>query len=241
MITKIMVAEDNTIDYLCYQNYFSNDKTINFVGHAKDGETAINMYNETNPDLIFLDLGLPKKNGLEVLENISKQKSKCQCNVIIVSGDSNLKGLLSDTQKVYRIIHKPVDTDQIKNAVYDFRKDQRYYMFPTKKCNTLLMHLNINPYTKTGKILTSIIHHCYQDIDLLDNNMEAIYLIISREFCCPVKNVQSSLRSSINTINRYSNDELLNEIFYLKNKKNITMSPKKFISGFVTYLNNITE
>ena len=241
MITKIMVAEDNTVDYMCYQNYFSNDTTINFVGHAKDGETAINMYNEKNPDLLFLDLGLPKKNGLEVLENIVKKENKNECNVIIVSGDSNLKSLLSNTKKVYRIIQKPIDYNQIKNAVYDFKKDQRYYMFPTKKCNTILMHLNINPYTKTGKILTSIIHHCYQDIDLLDNNMIVIYRIISREFCCSVKNVQSSLRSSINTINRYSNDELLNEIFYLKNKKNITMSPKKFISGFVTYLNNITE
>lgn len=240
MITKIMVAEDNTVDYLCYQNYFSNDTTINFVGHAEDGETAINMYKEKNPDLLFLDLGLPKKNGLEVLEKISNIESKCQSNVIIVSGDSNLKRLLSDMQKVYRIIHKPVNSDQIKNAVYDFKKDQRYYKFPAKECNTILMQLNLNPYTKTGKILTRIIHHCYQDIDLLDN-MNAIYHIISRESSCSVKNVQSSLRSSINTINRHSNDQILNEILYLKNAKNITISPKRFISGFVTYLNNIEQ
>ena len=51
MMTKIMVAEDNTVDYSCYQSYFSKDKTISFVGLAQDGETAINMYKEKNPDI----------------------------------------------------------------------------------------------------------------------------------------------------------------------------------------------
>ena len=83
MMTKIMVAEDNTVDYSCYQNHFSEDKTISFVGLAQDGETAINMYKEKNPDILFLDLGLPKKNGLEVLEDIEKFDTRN--NVIIIT------------------------------------------------------------------------------------------------------------------------------------------------------------
>ena len=83
MITKIMVAEDNTVDYSCYQSYFSKDTTINFVGHALDGETAIKMYKEKNPDILFLDLGLPQKNGLEVLEEIEKFDTRN--NVIIIT------------------------------------------------------------------------------------------------------------------------------------------------------------
>ena len=71
MVTRIMVAEDNTSVFSCYQNYFSKDKTIEFIGHAQDGDTAIKMYKEKNPDLLFLDLRLPKKNGLEILNELT--------------------------------------------------------------------------------------------------------------------------------------------------------------------------
>ena len=43
MVTRIMVAEDNTSVFSCYQNYFSKDKTIEFIGHAQDGDTTVKM------------------------------------------------------------------------------------------------------------------------------------------------------------------------------------------------------
>lgn len=62
-MTRIMVAEDNTHIFSCYQNFLSKDKTIEIVGHALDGESAVDMYIETKPDILILDLKLPKKNG----------------------------------------------------------------------------------------------------------------------------------------------------------------------------------
>ena len=43
-MTRIMVAEDNTHIFSCYQNFLSKDKTIEIVGHALDGESAVDMY-----------------------------------------------------------------------------------------------------------------------------------------------------------------------------------------------------
>ena len=40
MNTKIIIAEDNTSIFSCYQNFLSKDKTIEIIGHALDGETA---------------------------------------------------------------------------------------------------------------------------------------------------------------------------------------------------------
>ena len=109
MVTKIMVAEDNTSVFSCYQNYFSKDKTIEFIGHAQDGETAVKMYKEKNPDLLFLDLRLPKKNGLEILNDLTEYENvNHKCNVIVVSGDAELRHSLYNTRKVYKIIPKPV-------------------------------------------------------------------------------------------------------------------------------------
>lgn len=148
MITRIMVAEDNTVDYSCYQSYFSKDTTINFVGHAQDGETAIKMYKEKNPDLLFLDLGLPKKNGLEVLDVIEKYDN--ENNVIIITGDAKLKSNISNTKKVYRIISKPIKYDSLERAITDFKKEQ--------------LHINIREYPFYLRRILSFPH-----IDLIYN------------------------------------------------------------------------
>lgn len=78
---------------------------------------------------------------------------------------------------------------------------------------------------------------CYTDTNLLDN-MNVIYRLIGQKYFCSPQKVKSSLRSSINTINRFQNDQVLSKIFYLENEKNIYISPKRFISGFATYLSN---
>ena len=62
MDTRIMIAEDNMSIFLCYQKFLSKDENFQIIGHALDGETAIKMYKETHPDILLLDLDLPKKN-----------------------------------------------------------------------------------------------------------------------------------------------------------------------------------
>ena len=69
MATKIMIAEDNTSIISCYQQFLANDETIEIIGYSIDGQKAIEMYIEEQPDLLLLDLNLPKKcyNGIAKL------------------------------------------------------------------------------------------------------------------------------------------------------------------------------
>ncbi|HPC37567.1 MAG TPA: response regulator, partial [Candidatus Paceibacterota bacterium] len=62
---------------------------------AKDGDEAIKKIQETDPDLILLDLILPKKSGFEVLQNISLDPNFKNKPVVIIS---NL-GQTIDVQK----------------------------------------------------------------------------------------------------------------------------------------------
>lgn len=54
------------------------------VFHAKDGEEAIKMISEAMPDLMLLDLILPKMSGFEVMEKISQTPELAALNVPIV-------------------------------------------------------------------------------------------------------------------------------------------------------------
>jgi DNA-binding response OmpR family regulator len=55
---------------------------------ASDGEQAIKMANETVPDLIFLDIRLPKLDGLAVLERLRREERTKQVPVVILSNYS---------------------------------------------------------------------------------------------------------------------------------------------------------
>lgn len=56
---------------------------------ALDGEAGLNMAKQETPDLILLDLVLPKKNGFEVLEELKKDASAKNIPVIVLT---NLEG-----------------------------------------------------------------------------------------------------------------------------------------------------
>lgn len=237
MVTRIMVAEDNTSVFSCYQNYFSKDKTIEFIGHAQDGDTTVKMYKEKNPDLLFLDLRLPKKNGLEILNELTNYESEnIRCNVIVISGDAELRHTLFNTRKVYRIIPKPASLDLIERTVESFRKEQEADSFSEAKCNDLLMKLKLNPYSKNGRLLTQTIKLCYCDLELLDN-MKQIYSILGHRHSCSPERIKSSLRSIIRTANRFATSTTLNSIFYIEDiDYNKNISPKHFINEIIINL-----
>lgn len=63
------------------------------VATASDGEEALAKIKETNPDVILLDLILPKKNGFEVLKEIRQDHKDKWRPVIIISGQGDLASL----------------------------------------------------------------------------------------------------------------------------------------------------
>lgn len=81
--TKILVVEDETFLVKIYSVKLKKEGYD--VTLATDGEEAIKMAAETKPDLILLDLILPKLNGFEALEEIRKNASLKKTPVIVLS------------------------------------------------------------------------------------------------------------------------------------------------------------
>lgn len=66
------------------------------VSVATDGETGVTETTKQKPDLILLDIMLPKKNGFEVLKEIKKNRSTSKIPVIVLT---NLGGEKADSDK----------------------------------------------------------------------------------------------------------------------------------------------
>jgi DNA-binding response OmpR family regulator len=84
---KILIVEDeNTLSFVLEEKFRNGGYEVTI---AKDGEEAISLAGKITPDIILLDLILPKKGGLEVLEELKADVKLKSIPVIVLS---NLEG-----------------------------------------------------------------------------------------------------------------------------------------------------
>lgn len=238
--TSVMIAEDDESIFLYYKDIFSKYTNVEIVGYAKDGESALKMYKDIKPDVLILDLGLPKKNGLELINDLSNyERENPKCNVIVITGDTRLKDNLLNTRKVYRIILKPAPSDILLKTVSEIKSELITKQFPEHEWQVILCKLKLNPYSKSCKLLTDIIKACYTDSELLDN-LKKLYCMMSTKYSCNPNKIQSRLRSCIDTANRLSDKRTFSSLFLIDNY-NTSISPKQFVVGLITHLKNIED
>jgi CheY-like chemotaxis protein len=85
---RIVVVDDQPILGTIYRTKFTAEGY--HVDVAADGEQALDMIQSSNPDLVLLDLNLPKIDGIEVLKRIRAQSSFLTLPVIVFSGSARL-------------------------------------------------------------------------------------------------------------------------------------------------------
>ncbi|MBZ2165496.1 response regulator, partial [Methanobacterium spitsbergense] len=122
---EILLVEDNPGDVRLIKDVFKDAKIFNSMQVAYDGEAAMDILRKlgqykdaVNPDLILLDLNLPKKDGREVLREI-KNDERLKCIPVVILTTSNAEEDLIETYKMNAncYITKPVDLDQFINVV----------------------------------------------------------------------------------------------------------------------------
>lgn len=99
----ILLVEDNEGDILLTKEALNEGNSIKKkISIASDGEEAINFLNkvgkysaEDSPDLILLDINLPKKNGIEVLQYIKNSATLRHIPVIILTTSSSELDVIS--------------------------------------------------------------------------------------------------------------------------------------------------
>jgi two-component system, LytTR family, response regulator len=73
VLVKSLIVEDEPLARKTLRDLVGATSWLTLVGEAADGISAIQMIEELNPHLLFLDIDLPELNGLQVLERLSHQ------------------------------------------------------------------------------------------------------------------------------------------------------------------------
>lgn len=82
-MAKILLADDNPLLVRMYQKKLENDGYE--VVTADDGDMALAKVNESKPDLILLDIMMPKVNGLQVLAKLKENNETSNIPVILLT------------------------------------------------------------------------------------------------------------------------------------------------------------
>lgn len=122
---KILLVEDNLGDVRLTIEALKEAKVLNKLILAKDGIAALSLLRQEGqyadvgpPDLILLDLNLPKKDGREVLAEIKNDEKLKHIPVVVLTTSRDEEDVL----KSYNLhancyINKPVDLDQFMKVV----------------------------------------------------------------------------------------------------------------------------
>jgi len=124
-LVKILLVEDNPGDVRLTREAFKENKVLNELYVVKDGVAAMAFLRRESkyadaprPDLVLLDLNLPKKDGREVLAEIKADDDLRTIPVVVLTTSENE----DDVRKMYSLhancfITKPVDLDRFIDVV----------------------------------------------------------------------------------------------------------------------------
>lgn len=119
----ILLVEDNEGDILLTTESLEESKIIKKITVIKDGNAAIEYFrdlgeHDDKPDLVLLDINLPKKSGQEVLVYIKHHPTHSSTPVIMLTTSSSERDiLLAYKNHANCYITKPVDVTGFMNAI----------------------------------------------------------------------------------------------------------------------------
>ena len=125
---EILLVEDNEDDAVIIQEVFSDMRLATLINVVRDGEEALAYLPRTGkykvvrmPDIVLLDINMPKKNGFEVLEEIKKDPRLQSLPVIMLTTSHREEDIVRSYAKgACSYIHKLVDLDQFKHLIKQF-------------------------------------------------------------------------------------------------------------------------
>ncbi len=89
MCIKVMLADDHNLVRKGIKQLLEFDGKIKVVAEVSDGEECLNQLEIVQPEVLLLDINMPNKNGMEVLEEIRKQKLSVK--VLILTGHNEIE------------------------------------------------------------------------------------------------------------------------------------------------------
>lgn len=106
---RLLVADDHAVVRMGLVTLLESEKDIEVVGEAGDGDAAVSAARKASPDVILMDLVMPKKDGADATAAIKAERPETKVLILTT---------FSDTDDIARALNAGADGAMLKNADY---------------------------------------------------------------------------------------------------------------------------
>lgn len=113
---SVLIAEDDSMVLLGFKSFLIQ-LGYNVVGEAYDGEMAVSLAKELHPDLLVMDVKMPKLDGIQALSEINREHSRLIPCVFVTAHSDDQLIERAKTCGAFNYLIKPVTIESLKVAL----------------------------------------------------------------------------------------------------------------------------
>ena len=212
---NVAIADDNERMLRLLGDIIESDDELNVVGVARDGEEAYHVIKAKEPDVVLLDIVMPKLDGLGVLDRVSQDTSiKTHPAFILISAIGQEK-ITEDAfaRGADYYIMKPFDNDIVLSRIKNVRRPAAGRGAEVRKVNAyekaeetkarnleadvtdIIHEIGVPAHIKGYQYLRDAIVMSVNDMDMLNSITKILYPTIAKKYQTAVWSGQSGMRS----------------------------------------------
>ena len=230
---NVAIVDDNERMVTLLENILNEDDEINIVGTGGDGMQALDLIQEKEPDVVLLDLIMPKLDGLEVLQKVNTEMEiKKKPNFIIISaiGQENITEDAFELGASYFIM-KPFDNEVVLNKVHQTQRSKRYTNVHNKynmigdaavaymprnlenDVTNIIHEIGVPAHIKGYQYLRDAIIMAIENRDVINSITKVLYPTIAKMNATTSSRVERAIRHAIEVAWNRGKMDTINEVF----------------------------
>lgn len=228
---NVAIADDNVKILEILGEIVNNDNELRLVGKATNGEDMCKIIKEKEPDVVLLDLIMPKMDGLSVLEKVNADKSLRKSPTFIIVTAIGQERITEDAFKrgaSYYIL-KPFCNETVLSRIKKVRKEEYEEVQVTmkeinqdentKECSlenrvTDMIHeIGIPAHIKGYHYLRDAIMMAIEDMDVLNAITKILYPTVAKRHQTTSSRVERAIRHAIEVAWGRGKLDTLDELF----------------------------
>lgn len=220
--TRVLIIDDNENLVSMIKDYFSSNKKIEVVLSANDGKEGIKLIDENKDsfDIILLDLIMPKKDGIAVLEHLHKAGIDKKVIVLTSYNTQHTIQKVSEYGASYFML-KPFDLPDLEAKIIEVTNEKIHKAKSLDLFNnnlqisiTKTLHeLGVPSHIKGYQYIREGISLVYKNPEIIGGITKELYPEIADKYDSTVSRVERAIRHAIEVSWNRGNWELMEDIF----------------------------
>ncbi|MGN0170531.1 MAG: sporulation transcription factor Spo0A [Lachnospiraceae bacterium] len=229
---NVAIADDNEMMLELLSTIVRSDQELQVIGTAKDGEEAYRLIKEKSPDVVLLDIVMPKLDGLSVLDKVNHDRTIKKHPRFIMISAIGQEQITEDAFKkgADYYIMKPYDNNTViskikhlsecnshKNVVNRFsvyEKEEPAGVHNLESDVTSIIHeIGIPAHIKGYQYLREAIIRSVEDTEMLGSITKILYPSIAKKFQTTPSRVERAIRHAIEVAWSRGKMDTIDELF----------------------------